>query len=336
MAFTIDRGTNISNWLSQSKRRGQERERFFAEDDVKRIADWGFDHIRLPVDEEQLWDIAGAEEPEAWKLLESALDWSERAGLRVVVDLHLLRSHHFLEKVEPRLFTDPAETARFANLWRQMSTRLRGRDTDRVAYELMNEPVAHTAANWNRVAMAALAAIREVEPARTIVLGSNHFNSPFWFDRLHVPADARLILTFHYYIPMAITHYGAQWTELRAYSGPVNYPGLPIDPAEIEKVREPERAVLRSWNKPCDAGAMEQDIVQPLAAARRTGLGLYCGEFGAIRRAPEAARQAWYRDLLGVFRKHHIAWANWDYCGGFAPLWFEGRSTGLAELMLGG
>ena len=43
----------------------------------------GFDHIRLPVDEEQLWDEAGKKEPEAFKLLHNAIDWCQKKNLRV-------------------------------------------------------------------------------------------------------------------------------------------------------------------------------------------------------------------------------------------------------------
>ena len=53
--FRLKRGTNISHWLSQSTRRGKNRAAFFTEKDVTFIASHGFDHIRIPVDEEQLW-----------------------------------------------------------------------------------------------------------------------------------------------------------------------------------------------------------------------------------------------------------------------------------------
>ncbi len=58
-SFEIMRGTNIAHWLSQSQRRGPERESFFTEKDVKFIDSCGFDHIRLPIDEEQMWDESG-------------------------------------------------------------------------------------------------------------------------------------------------------------------------------------------------------------------------------------------------------------------------------------
>src|SRR5688500_16437902 len=60
--FSVKRGTNIAHWLSQSKRRGRERSEFFTRRDVEYIKSAGFDHIRLPVDEEQLWDSTGRRE----------------------------------------------------------------------------------------------------------------------------------------------------------------------------------------------------------------------------------------------------------------------------------
>lgn len=95
---------NISHWLSQS-----ERWAFFTRADIQRIADWGFDHIRLPIDEVQMWNESGRQEGEAFDLMDSTLDWARQAGLNVVVDLHILRSHFFNQATEPKLFTDPAE-----------------------------------------------------------------------------------------------------------------------------------------------------------------------------------------------------------------------------------
>jgi endoglucanase len=43
---------------------------------------------------------------------------------------------------------------------------------------------------------------------------------------------------------------------------------------------------------------------------------------------------AWYRDMISVFAEHGIAWANWDYKGGFGLVDREGKSTGIAEIML--
>lgn len=335
-AFTLRRGTNISHWLSQSKRRGAERRAFFTAVDVKRIADYGMDHLRLPIDEEQMWTEAGAPDAEAFDLLDQALDWARAQGLRAIVDLHIVRSHYFNQESQPALFTDPAEAAKFAGLWEQLSDRLRSRSVDDVAYELLNEPVARDPEDWNRVAAGAHAALRRREPGRTIVLGSNWFQMCDSFDRLAVPAgDPRLILSFHFYLPMLLTHYTAKWwREGGFYDGPVQYPGTPIPLDHFSRL-DPDTALkLAPHNRPYSADAMLADIAKPLAVARKTGLPLHCGEFGVYQPAPRDARLAWYRDFVGVLEQHRIAWSNWDYKGNFGLVDNDGRDTGIAAGML--
>lgn len=335
MSFQIQRGTNISEWLSQSSRRGSERAAFFGEADVRLIARLGFDHIRLPVDEEQLWDERGAPDEEAFGLLQAALDWCEMAGLRVVLDLHTLRTHHFISAANPRLFDDPCEAQRFAGLWQQLSERLGRRSTSQLAYELLNEPAASDPRDWNRVAMAAFFAIRSHEPQRTIVIGSNSSCQTHTFDALEIPEDSFTILTFHYYRPMLLTHYQAEWWQGGFWAGPVHYPGQPIAESDLCWLNPRFLENVPQWsNEAWDRERIEQDFALPLAAARKHNLPLYCGEFGAYHRAPLPLRLAWYRDMVDLFRQHQIAYANWDYKGGFAPVIREGAPTEIAGTIL--
>ncbi len=341
MGFEIRRGSNISHWLSQSKRRGDERRRAFTHDDVRRIADWGFDHLRLPVDEEQLWDESGRRENEAFDLLNAGLDWCAEAGLRAIVDLHILRSHHFNQETVPVLYTDPAAARQFADLWRDLSDALGGRRTDRVAYELLNEPVAPDPEDWNRVALGALAAVREREPERTVVLGSNNFQSCDTFDRLAVPGrqaepDDRLILSCHFYRPMFVTHYRAPWWRGGCqYDGPVQYPGRPIPEETFASLPGDRREAWKGLNKHWDRDAIRAAFAKPLAVREQTGRLLYCGEFGCRLATPEPARSRWYRDIVGVLNELGIAFANWDYRGGFGLVDADGHDTGTAALLLG-
>ncbi len=55
---------------------------------------------------------------------------------------------------------------------------------------------------------------------------------------------------------------------------------------------------------------------KPLRVADSLKLPLYCGEFGAIYKAPLAARLAWYKDMVSIFNEYHIGYANWNYKGG--------------------
>ncbi len=56
---------------------------------------------------------------------------------------------------------------------------------------------------------------------------------------------------------------------------------------------------------------------QTLAVAQKTGLPLYCGEWGCLPAVARESRLAWYRDMVSVLNEKGIGWATWDYKGGF-------------------
>ncbi|NLG16536.1 MAG: glycoside hydrolase family 5 protein [Fibrobacter sp.] len=270
MAFNPGRGTNISHWLSQCSSRGAERRAWFIREDVSRIADMNFDHIRIPVDEEQMWKENGIQENEAFDLLNESIYWCQRENLKAIVDLHILRTHYFNDIDEPKLFTDPEEKDRLASLWGSISCNIGSWSEDLIAYEILNEPVARDNASWNEVSNFVFDKIRGVEPKRTVIIGSNRWNSVDTFDELEVPDDKNIILTFHYYNPMLLTHYRAPWWEGGAYCGQVNYPGKPVPKEDLERVEGPFREKLLGWNKYCDRNVMVEHISKPLSLKEKT------------------------------------------------------------------
>ena len=314
--FTIQRGTNIAHWLSQSQQRGEERRAFFQERDVAYLANLGFDHLRIPVDEEQLFDEDGQIEREAMDLLHDAIGWCLDHDLRVVVDLHILRSHHFNNEEKP-LWTEPAAQERFFELWRSLSDELQQYPTGQVAYELMNEPVADDPDDWNQLVARAVSVIREQEPTRTIVIGSNRWQSADTFDELDIPEnDPHILLSFHFYEPFLLTHHQASWTDIGDYTGPVHYPGQIVKSEELtgfpDSIVQEIKPRIKEYTQP----KLEQMMEKPLRVAREHNLPLYCGEWGAMATVPEADRLRWYQDMVQLFEKHDIAYANWNYRSG--------------------
>ena len=337
MGFDIIRGTNISHWLSQSDARGETRKSRFTRDDCRRLADLGLDHLRLPVDEEQLWTEDGTRENEAWDLLNEGLDWCADAGMRAVVDLHILRSHHFVGDSDRRLlFHDDAVVARFADCWRDLSRGLCTRSTDRVAYELMNEPVADDPADWNRVLRAPYHAIRENEPDRVIAVGSNKWNQTATYPDFDPPTgDPNMILVFHYYNPMLVTHHQASWSHVGVYDGPIVYPGAPIPESAWDTLDPDMRDTFAHENQHFDVGVMEENLQPVLEKSREMNLPLWCNEFGVITRAPDDIRHRWTRDLVSRLETHGIAWANWDYRGDFGLFDRQDRPSVVLDALLG-
>ena len=304
-SFSINRGTNIAHWLSQSDKRGNERATFFTQKDILFIDSVGFDHIRLPIDEEQMWDENGNRHEDAFQLLNECLTWCNEAGVRVVLDLHILRSHHFNEKEKP-LWTHPAEQDKFIQLWKDLSGAVHQWSNGMLAYEFMNEPVADDPEQWNQLLSRVADSIRNWEPERVLVIGSNRWQSATTFDQLKIPVnDKNILLSFHFYEPFHLTHYQASWTDLKDFKGEVNYPGQIV----VNGTTPDEKRVY-------SRDTLEKMMQKPLTLAARLNLPLYCGEFGVINKSPLDAKLAWYRDMVAIFEKHGIAYANWNYKAG--------------------
>ncbi|MEQ9825426.1 MAG: cellulase family glycosylhydrolase [Puniceicoccaceae bacterium] len=325
--FIIDKGVNLSHWLSQDFGWAP-REEWITSNDIHYIAHLGFDHVRLPIDEKELWDEEGNQNPEAFELMKTALGWCEREGLRVIIDLHTVRAHHFnageAKEGGNTLWTDPAEQEKFIDLWRQLSEHLRAYPVDFLAYEIMNEPTAEDPEDWNKLIAKSTEFIRSVEPERVLIFGGNMWQIPQFLPVLFVPEnDENIILSFHTYEPLLFTHHTASWIDgpIQDYPGPVSYPGPIIDKETFDRLaqgtehlRHPmEEKFTDNWGPE----RIQQEIQPAVDRARELGLQLYCGEFGCLPSVPREARLAYYRDLISVFRANDIAYANWEYKGDF-------------------
>ena len=322
---------NISHWLSQSGQRGENRKAYFTRADVEFIANLGYDHIRFPIDEEQMFTESGEKEPEAFTLLHNALGWCEEFGLRAVVDLHILRSHHFNASEKP-LFTEAKAQEQFYDCWRKISDELRKYSVDKVAYEPMNEPVADDPETWNVIVNRCAATIRELEPERTIIMGSNRWQSFSTVKDLRVPEnDPNIMISFHYYEPFLLTHYKASWTHTKDLAVPVHYPGQLIADADMASAGNHAGAGKSVFN----IDVMDKHFLQVVEVAKKHNLKIYCGEYGCINGAPHADKIRWYKDMYTLFERHGIARSNWDYKGGFGIVRNKEPQTEMINAILG-
>ena len=333
--FKIQRGVNLSHWLSQDFG-WFPRSEMITPYDLRFIASLGYDHVRLPIDEIEMWEEDGSPKEEAFAYLEQGIQWSRAAGLRVIVDLHTVRSHHFNavnEGLENTLWTNPASQEHFFEMWRQLSARLSHHPLDAVAYEIMNEPVADDPEDWNKLVARSFEVIRSLEPDRVIVVGSNRWQIPQTLPLLKVPeGDLNIILSTHTYAPLILTHYKANWTPLKVYEGPIQYPGLPIPAEALAALRLNEHRGVSElatdasevWNKE----RLAENLLPAIERAKELGLQLYCGEFGCLPTVPREDRLAYYRDIVAVFEENGMAWANWEYKGDYGIFeWFAESAT---------
>jgi endoglucanase len=188
-----------------------------------------------------------------------------------------------------------------------------------VAYEILNEAVADDPEDWNNLLGEVIAEIRTKEPERKIVVGSNMWQIPETFPSLRIPkGDANIVLSFHFYSPMALTHHLAPWSPVAEYKGEVNYPGQVIDTAHYKELSQKSAEAMREYaNGYFTKDTLAKIMVPAIKVAKDKKLPLYCGEFGIYPTIPEEMALRWYKDVCDILNSNDIAYCHWCYKGDF-------------------
>ena len=313
--FKISRGVNIGNWLSQSWMMGEQREKIFTEEDIELLAANGFDHIRLPVDEAQLFNTDMTLNESTVELIHRTVDCCVEHGLKVIFDLHILRSFNFLDNDAP-LWKSTEEQDKLVDMWRDIQGILRDYPVTSVAYEILNEAIAPSDGQWSDLMLRVVSMVRETEKDRVIVLGANMQNQVGHVKNIKVPeGDRNILLSFHFYEPLLITHYQASWTQLRNlhFIGPMHYPGQLIPDDVYAALNDEEKTVVEPYNHFYDKEWMRQMWQEAVDYAKTKGIGLYLGEFGCLVNCGEEVRLAWFKDVVDLCRELGIPYTMWEY-----------------------
>ena len=313
----FEHGINLGGWLSQCDHTKQRYDTFIREEDIERIASWGLDHIRVPVDYDLVETKEGDYKEEGFAYIQKALDWAGRYGLNMILDLHKTFGFSFdFGEQESGFFESEAYQERFYRLWETFAARF-GRYRDRLAFELLNEVTDQAyCESWNRIALTCIARIRKIEPEIKILFGGYHNNSISAVKDLAMPADENVIYNFHCYEPLIFTHQGAYWipqmdTSFRlpitaSYGQMKEYNDKYVGMQTVDYDSLPAEGSL-------DASFFENYFAQAAAIARERGTRLYCGEYGVINLASPEDTLAWYKMIHAAFEKYGIGRAAWSY-----------------------
>ena len=314
-------GVNLGGWLSQYLEGNLQRDpehhfdRFITKEDIDRIADFGFDHVRVPFDYPLIEDD---DKPFVYKesgfaYLDNCVNWCRAAGLNLVLDLHRAPGFSFNEPDKIVLFGDADMQARFLAIWQAFAKRYAGEG--HMLFELLNEIVEPDSTRWNALATRAIAAIREVDADHAIVIGGIDYNNVWRLKDMPIFDDPKIIYNFHMYEPFAMTHQHAGWSEAAVrFNRDMYYPDRLDGYLEFqtELGRRPDLYEGLTY--------MDRDFVyrflQPAADfIAEHDLPLYCGEYGVIDNADLESRAAWTQDVAAFCTQHGIGRALWSYRG---------------------
>jgi endoglucanase len=181
---------------------------------------------------------------------------------------------------------------RLVALWDQIASHYKD-FPDTLFFELVNEPQGNlTDDKWQTIFPELLRTVRKTNPDRMVIIGPGYWNSLDHLNALHLPNDdRRLIVTFHYYIPLRFTHQGAAWVYGANQWKGTTWTGTPE-----------ERQVLRD------------DLDKAAAWADEKRRPLYLGEFGSYSAADMASRARWAGAVVVEAERHEMSWAYFDFC----------------------
>lgn len=286
------KGVDLGGWLSQCDYSEDRLNNFITEPDFEKIAFWGLDHVRLPIDYNILENEDGTYKEDGFQRIERALALAEKYGLNTVIDLHKTAGFSFdFGENESGFFESEKFQERFYRLWEELAKRF-GNRPDKAAFELLNEVTDQKFIDaWNRIVKECIKRIRVYAPDTLILVGSYWNNSPEAVKDLESPYDDKVIYNFHCYAPIEFTHQGAPWAqELVDLDARYRFEDLEITPELFERLFLP---------------AIEK--------AKSYGTCVYCGEYGVIDIAAPEDTLKWYKVINSVFEKYNISRAAWSY-----------------------
>lgn len=182
----------------------------FREDDFRRIADWGFNFVRLPMDY-RFWIKQGdwtQIDETAFPDIDQAVQFGRKYNIHVCINFHRAPGYTVAQPPEAKdLWTDAEAQRVCAMHWAFFARRYKDVPNTHLSYNLLNEPAAIDGATYYRVVKLLVEAIRAEDPDRLIIADGLQWGK-FPCDEL-IPL--RIAQAARGYEPMGLTHYKASW-----------------------------------------------------------------------------------------------------------------------------
>lgn len=312
----FQKGINLGGWLSQCEHTKKHYDTFINEEDIAKIAEWGLDHIRVPVDYELIQEENGNYIEDGFSYINACIEWCRKYHLNMVLDLHKTKGYSFnFQENESGFFENETLQNRFVDLWIEFTKRY-GKYDDMLAFELLNEVVdPNVAEKWNEIIRTTIEKIRKTAKKIHIIVGGVCNNSVTKVKLLDAPYDENIIYNFHCYEPLIFTHQTAGWVVNMPSDFHVTYPN------SLQVYQEAGKMIDSVFSECLYAEGVntigepffETIFAEAIKKAEDNNARLYCGEYGVINQAPDESTLKWYQDIHAVFARHGIGRAAWSY-----------------------
>jgi endoglucanase len=177
---------------------------FITAADFQRIAQLGFNSVRLPINANILEDDARpyVYKQSGWDLIDHALSWGEQFGVYVIIDLHAVPggqsrlSPSDPGRPEEIIWKSEAHKQRTIALWQAIASRYKDRQIV-AGYDLINEPLPPKGSDLFDLEQRLVAAIRQVDRQHLVIIEGDKFSSDF--SMFATPLSGNQMYGFHMY-----------------------------------------------------------------------------------------------------------------------------------------
>jgi len=274
----------------------------FRESDFAMISDWGFNFVRLPL---SYWCWS---EPGKWfqmdeqvlNQIDQAVDYGGKYGVHVNLNMHRIPGYCVNPPDEPSsLWEDDAALEGAVYQWKTFAERYKGISSNRLSFDLINEPANVSEKKYSKVIQSLVDAIRAADPERKIIIDGLRYG------REPVPTvtDLNVGQSTRGYDPMRVSHYQASWINGSDQWPEPDWP-LHLDNGEV-------------WDKQ----RLYDDILQPfLNLQENQNVFIHVGEWGCFNKTPHDVALAFMEDYLQLWQSVGWGWALWNLRGSFGIL----------------
>ena len=180
------------------------RENYVAQADIDQIAEWGFNHIRVPFHYKQFYDSTGAEIPIGYEIIDELISWCEPYNIYIILDMHCAPGGQNGGPISDsdgtaRLWLEESNKALTIQIWKEIATYYADH-TLIGGYDLINEPVLPggvTLQEFKQLYIDITNAIREVDVNHLLFIEGNWYGTDF--AGLTPPWDDNMSYSFHKY-----------------------------------------------------------------------------------------------------------------------------------------
>lgn len=276
----------------------------YREADFAMMAEWGFNFARLPM---SYWTWGSVKD---WRKIDEgtlrhideAVAYGQQYGIHVNLNFHRAPGYCINNgEAEPfQLFKDPQAVEATCYHWAHFAERYRGIPNSQLSFDLLNEPPTIPEEQHNPVMRAIIAAIREKDPQRLIVVdGLNVGRKP-----ILGLADAGVVQSARGYDPIEISHYRAPWMrEWGAFDVP-----------------EPTWPLVKKDGTVVDSAKLKDILITPWQPVVDKGVTVHVGEWGCYNQTPHGPSLAYMEAMLQLWKEANWGWALWNLRGEFGPL----------------